>query len=68
VAKSDAIGLTLWEFDRLSRERTLQNMLNAVATLNSLATLIEDLENMVVLDHIRDKVIESLTDLKQVSL
>lgn len=56
IAQSPSKGLTLWELDRLSRERTVENMLNAISTLNSLATLITNLESMVVLDHIRDKV------------
>ncbi|KAJ3039895.1 hypothetical protein HDV00_011678 [Rhizophlyctis rosea] len=53
-------GITAWELDRLIRERTVQNLVDAVTTVNSLAKLIEDGENMVVLDEIRTKVITAL--------
>ncbi|KAI8909394.1 phosphatidylinositol-glycan biosynthesis class S protein-domain-containing protein [Powellomyces hirtus] len=46
-------GITLWEHDRLVRWRTVQNIADAAITLNSLATLIERLESMVVLDIIQ---------------
>ncbi|KAJ3297137.1 hypothetical protein HK104_000793 [Borealophlyctis nickersoniae] len=54
------VGLTKWELDRLTRERAVQNLVDAVTTLNSLATLIFDLENMVVLDHIQTEVLAAL--------
>ncbi|KAI8926129.1 phosphatidylinositol-glycan biosynthesis class S protein [Entophlyctis helioformis] len=58
-------GLTGWETDRLFRARTVQNMVNAVKTLTSLANLLEQLENMVVLDHIQTLVTRSLDSLGQ---
>ncbi|KAJ3050492.1 hypothetical protein HK097_008555 [Rhizophlyctis rosea] len=57
------IGVTAWEHDRLIRERTVQNLVDAVTTLNSLGKLIEAGENMIVLDEIRTKVLTSLTSI-----
>lgn len=64
---SKSAGITTWELDRLSRTRTIQNLLNAVQTLNSLATLLEQLGNMVVLDHIQTLVTHSLDSLHRVN-
>ncbi|KAI9202737.1 phosphatidylinositol-glycan biosynthesis class S protein, partial [Polychytrium aggregatum] len=65
VESSPSKGITQWELARLIRKRTAQNLLDAIATLNSLATLISDMENMVVLDEIRTKVVGSLEALDQ---
>ncbi|KAJ3251347.1 hypothetical protein HDU77_005970, partial [Chytriomyces hyalinus] len=58
--ESSSVGITKWELDRLARLTTIQNIRDAVNTLNSLITLIESMEDMVVQDHIRDKVTVSL--------
>ncbi|TPX62100.1 hypothetical protein PhCBS80983_g00685 [Powellomyces hirtus] len=57
-------GITLWEHDRLVRWRTIQNIADAAITLNSLATLIERLESMVVLDIIQTQVLQALGSLQ----
>ncbi|ORX84479.1 hypothetical protein BCR32DRAFT_266273 [Anaeromyces robustus] len=49
-------GITAWELDQLLRKRTVQNLVNASRTLNSLAKLVGSLRNMVVKDKIKDKV------------
>ncbi|KAJ3020135.1 hypothetical protein HKX48_001241 [Thoreauomyces humboldtii] len=56
-------GITLWEHDRLVRWRTIQNIADAAVTLNSLATLIERLESMVVLNIIQTQVLDALSSL-----
>ncbi|KAJ3393639.1 hypothetical protein HDU84_001414 [Entophlyctis sp. JEL0112] len=55
-----AVGITMWELDRLTRLTTLKNLRDAASTLKSLVALIESLENMVILDHIREEVSASL--------
>ncbi|KNC97334.1 GPI-anchor transamidase GPI17 [Spizellomyces punctatus DAOM BR117] len=61
-------GITLWELDQLVRRRTVQNIVDAVTTLNSLATLITNLESMVVLDDIQNQVLYALDALHQARL
>ncbi|KAJ3152344.1 hypothetical protein HDU86_005873 [Geranomyces michiganensis] len=63
-AEAPETGITQWEHDRLVRWRTVQNMADAVKTLNSLATLIEKLESMVVLDAIQTQVLQALSSLR----
>lgn len=58
-------GITLLEKDALIRQRTVENMANAAATLSSLAQLVTEIPNMVVLDHINTQVRESLAALQQ---
>jgi len=53
-------GITSWELDQLLRKRTVQNLVNASRTLNSLAKLVGSLSNMVVLDKIQEKVVFAL--------
>jgi len=53
-------GITSWELDQLLRKRTVQNLVNASRTLNSLAKLVGSLPNMVVLDKIQEKVLFAL--------
>ncbi|ORX41464.1 hypothetical protein BCR36DRAFT_407506 [Piromyces finnis] len=53
-------GITSWELDQLLRKRTVQNLINASRTLNSLAKLVGSLSNMVVLDKIQEKVLFAL--------
>lgn len=58
---SDSLrGITSWELDQLLRKRTVQNLVNASRTLNSLAKLVGSLPNMVVLDRIQEKVVYAL--------
>ncbi|KAJ3067054.1 hypothetical protein HDU98_009734 [Podochytrium sp. JEL0797] len=64
--EESSAGITKWELDRLTRYTTLKNVRDAVSTLNSLVTLIESMENMVVLDHIRDEIALSLDSIAQV--
>ncbi|KAI9335767.1 phosphatidylinositol-glycan biosynthesis class S protein [Obelidium mucronatum] len=59
-------GITKWELDRLTRYTTVKNVGDAISTLNSLITLIESMENMVVLDHIRDEIMLSLNAIHKV--
>ncbi|KAG4105332.1 hypothetical protein H8356DRAFT_1634353 [Neocallimastix lanati (nom. inval.)] len=53
-------GITSWELDQLLRKRTVQNLVNASRTLNSLAKLVGSLPNMVVLDRIQEKIVYAL--------
>ncbi|KAL1928417.1 hypothetical protein VTP01DRAFT_2773 [Rhizomucor pusillus] len=57
-------GITLMEKDALVRRRTAENIVNAASTLHSLAQLVEEIPNMVVLDHIGRLVRESLLALE----
>ncbi|KAJ3031143.1 UNVERIFIED_CONTAM: hypothetical protein HDU68_006274 [Siphonaria sp. JEL0065] len=59
-------GITKWELDRLTRFTTIKNIEDAISTLNSLVALIESMENMVVLDHIRDEITLSLKSIYKV--
>ncbi|KAJ3127982.1 hypothetical protein HK100_009429 [Physocladia obscura] len=60
------VGVTKWELDRLTRFTTFKNVQDSVSTLNSLITLIESMENMVVLDHIKDEITISLDSISKV--
>ena len=53
-------GITSLEKDALIRRRTVENIVNAASTLSSLAQLVTEIPNMVVLDHIALQVQESL--------
>lgn len=53
---------TAWELDQLMRKRTAENMVDSLATLLSLANLVADTPNMVVLDHIQKDVVDALQD------
>ncbi|KAI7855940.1 phosphatidylinositol-glycan biosynthesis class S protein [Circinella umbellata] len=53
-------GITSLEKDAVIRKRTVENIVNAASTLNSLAQLVTEIPNMVVLDHIALQVQESL--------
>ncbi|KAG0339457.1 hypothetical protein BG004_006818 [Podila humilis] len=54
---------TAWELDYLIRIRWVENMVDSVSTLTSLARLVADTPNMVVLDHIQKDVVEALKDI-----
>ncbi|ORX50945.1 hypothetical protein DM01DRAFT_1308060 [Hesseltinella vesiculosa] len=53
-------GVTTFEKDNLVRRRTMENVINAIATLRSLSQLVLEIPNMVVLDHIQEQVHQSL--------
>lgn len=55
------------EKDNLIRSRTLENVVNTISTLKSLAQLVDEIPNMVVQDHINIKVRQSLDALTLVS-
>ncbi|KAI8075117.1 phosphatidylinositol-glycan biosynthesis class S protein [Gongronella butleri] len=59
-------GITTFERDNLIRRRTMENVINAIATLRSLSQLVRDIPNMVVLDQIQDQVHQSLTCIQAV--
>ncbi|KAI7870785.1 phosphatidylinositol-glycan biosynthesis class S protein [Spinellus fusiger] len=61
---SPMTGITTLEKDQLIRHRTVENMANAIATLHSLKQLVTEIPKMVVLDHIADKVQQSLAALQ----
>lgn len=60
-------GITTLEKDNLIRSRTLENVVNTISTLKSLAQLVDEIPNMVVEDHISIKVRQSLDALDAVS-
>ncbi|KAF9092853.1 hypothetical protein BGX23_003886, partial [Mortierella sp. AD031] len=53
---------TTWELDNLLRRRSAENLVDSLATISSLARLVRDTPNMVVLDHIQKEVTEALQD------
>ncbi|KAI8365323.1 phosphatidylinositol-glycan biosynthesis class S protein [Radiomyces spectabilis] len=59
-------GVTILEKDNLIRKRTIENVVNAISTLKSLAQLVNEIPNMVVLDHIDLQVRQSLHALNRV--
>ncbi|ORX88482.1 hypothetical protein K493DRAFT_290545 [Basidiobolus meristosporus CBS 931.73] len=62
---TSGVGVTQLELDRLAHKRTAQNMVSAAATLSSLSRLINQIPNMVVLDHIQTEVTEALGSLQK---
>ncbi|KAF9152855.1 hypothetical protein BG015_004594 [Linnemannia schmuckeri] len=54
---------TTWELDNLLRRRSAENLVDSLATISSLARLVRDTPNMVVLDHIQKDVTEALRDI-----
>ncbi|KAI9030062.1 phosphatidylinositol-glycan biosynthesis class S protein [Phycomyces nitens] len=57
-------AITTLEKDQLIRHRTVENMVNAIATLHSLQQLVTEIPKMVVLDHIALQVQQSLNALQ----
>ncbi|KAG0035105.1 hypothetical protein BGZ81_000659 [Podila clonocystis] len=55
---------TTWELDYLQRLRWAENLVDSLSTLTSLARLVVDTPNMVVLDHIQKDVVEALKDIE----
>lgn len=58
-------GITLFELDRLVRKKTLMNIADTYSTLQSLSILIDQMENMVVEDHIADSVRVALKSVQE---
>ncbi|KAG9069664.1 hypothetical protein KI688_008986 [Linnemannia hyalina] len=54
---------TTWELDNLLRRRSAENLVDSLATISSLARLVRDTPNMVVLDHIQRDVTDALGDI-----
>ncbi|KAG0375407.1 hypothetical protein BGX24_009148 [Mortierella sp. AD032] len=54
---------TTWELDSLLRRRSTENLVDSLATISSLARLVRNTPNMVVLDHIQKEVTEALRDI-----
>ncbi|KAI7905670.1 phosphatidylinositol-glycan biosynthesis class S protein [Cokeromyces recurvatus] len=61
-------GITTLEKDNLIRRRTLENVVNTISTLKSLAQLVDEIPNMVVQDHISIEVHHSLDALEAVRI
>lgn len=62
---SNAAVPTAWELDYLLRLRWAENLVDSRRTLTSLAQLVADTPNMVVLDHIQKDVVEALKDIEE---
>ncbi|KAJ1732956.1 GPI transamidase component [Coemansia biformis] len=60
VAQATDTGLSGWEFDALMRQWLVANRQTAITTLQSLMRLVDSLQNMVVMDEIKDQVDKSL--------
>src|SRR3990167_490111 len=58
-------GLADWEYDRIIRERTYENLYSATTNLKSLSELVQKLLNSC-LDHIQTTVQESLDAVESV--
>lgn len=56
---------TAWELDNLLRRRSAENLVDSLTTLRSLAKLVRDTPNMVVLDHIQKDVVDALSDIER---
>ncbi|RKP37695.1 phosphatidylinositol-glycan biosynthesis class S protein, partial [Dimargaris cristalligena] len=53
-------GISPWEFDLLQAKRNVENVAEAINTLNSLDRLVESIPNMVVQDSIQEKFDDSI--------
>ncbi|KAI1321623.1 GPI transamidase component [Mortierella claussenii] len=60
--KTSSEAPTAWELDNLLRRRSAENLVDSLATLSSLARLVANTPNMVVLDHIQKDVVDALKD------
>ncbi|KAJ1947117.1 GPI transamidase component [Linderina macrospora] len=67
VQRATATGISGWEFDAQARRWLANNRQTAVTTLSSLITLVESMQNMVVMDNIKDQVDASLAALAKIS-
>ncbi|KAJ2771027.1 GPI transamidase component, partial [Coemansia nantahalensis] len=59
-------GISGWEFDALLRQWLVRNRQTAITTLQSLMRLVDSLQNMVVMDEIKDQVDRSLRALHEI--
>jgi phosphatidylinositol glycan class S len=64
-APAPPTAVTAWELDALTRRRIAESVITSVSTLRSLALLISEIPNMVVLDHIQTEVTEALECLRK---
>lgn len=63
IESNKTVGITDWELDRLVRGKTVENIANAIATLDSLSRQLTALSTIVVKDHIQTLVQQSLDEL-----
>ncbi|KAG0163548.1 hypothetical protein DFQ30_011391 [Apophysomyces sp. BC1015] len=63
-ASASQTAITMLGKDTLIRQRTIENIVDAASTLKSLAQLVTEIPNMVVLDHIALQVQQSLQSLQ----
>ncbi|KAJ2350667.1 GPI transamidase component [Coemansia erecta] len=63
VRPAAATGVSGWELDSLMRRWLLHNRQTAISTLQSLVRLVDSMQNMVVMDGIKDQVDQSLAAL-----
>ncbi|RUS21025.1 hypothetical protein BC937DRAFT_93809 [Endogone sp. FLAS-F59071] len=63
-APSPQTAMTVMEMDRVVRQRTAENIVTAISTLKSLAQLVSEIPNMVVLDQIQTEVTQALDSLR----
>jgi len=52
-----------WELDSIVRMRIIENLLTSASTLQSLAQLLEEIGNIVIADHVGEKVYEAVEDI-----
>lgn len=57
-------GLTLWELDALIRKNTYHSLVKSANTLQSLASMVEQITNMVIEDKIQALVLASLDHIR----
>ncbi|KAJ1952647.1 GPI transamidase component, partial [Linderina pennispora] len=67
VQRATATGISGWEYDALARRWLANNRQTAVTTLKSLITLVESMQNMVVMDSIKGQVDASLAALAKIT-
>lgn len=62
--RSQSAALPLLEFDSLVRIRTIQNCADAASTLSSLSKLVQEIQNMVIGEEIREGVERAIDSLE----
>jgi phosphatidylinositol glycan class S len=68
VLPSPKTGIAEWEVDCMKRRYVFANVHSSIASLHSLSKLVQNLTNMVVLDHIATLTSTSVAALSEVSL
>ncbi|KAJ2001511.1 GPI transamidase component [Coemansia thaxteri] len=66
VRQATATGISAWELDALTRQWLLANRHTAITTLQSLVRLVDSMQNMVVMDEIKNQVDQSLAALSAI--